>query len=150
MAITRNTVDVYRMSPARWTGLVVLALFLVSGGASHFLYTDDFTAIVPPWMPCPRETVLATGVLELLFAVLLFIKKVRPVISLWIAVYCLAVLPANIHMLQNNIPMFGHTLPPAVLYARIALQAGIIMLALWAANGKAHLVRYGLSGLFRG
>jgi uncharacterized membrane protein len=52
-------------------------------------------------------------------------------------------------MLQNNIPMFGHNFPPAVLYARIALQAGVIALALWAANGKAHLVRYGLSGLFR-
>lgn len=149
MAITRNTVDVYRMSPAKWAGVVLLALFFISGGAAHFLYADDFTAIVPPWMPYPRETVLATGVLEILFAALLFVKRARPVVSLWIAAYCLAVLPANIHMLQNNIPMFGHNFPPAVLYARIALQAGVIALALWAANGKAHLVRYGLSGLFR-
>ena len=150
MAITRNTVDVYRMSPAKWAGIVVLALFFIGGGVSHFLYTNDFVAIVPPWMPYPHETVLATGVLELLFAVLLFVKKARPIASLWIAAYCLAVLPANFHMLQNNIPMFGQTFPPAVLYARIALQAGVIALALWAANGKAHLARYGLSGLFRG
>lgn len=149
MAITRNTVDVYRMSPAKWAGLTVLALFFLGGGVSHFLHTADFTAIVPPWMPYPRETVLATGGLELLFAALLFVKRARPIIGLWITVYCLAVLPANIHMLQNNIPMFGHEFPPAVLYARIALQAGVIALALWASNGKAHLVRYGLSGLFR-
>ena len=150
MAITRNTVNVYRMSPAKWAGIVLLALFFIGGGVSHFLYTNDFVAIVPPWMPYPHETVLATGVLELLFAVLLFVKKARPIASLWIAAYCLAVLPANFHMLQNNIPMFGQTFPPAVLYARIALQAGVIALALWAANGKAHLARYGLSGLFRG
>ena len=150
MAITRNTVDVYRMSPAKWAGIVLLALFFIGGGVSHFLYTNDFVAIVPPWMPYPHETVLATGVLELLFAVLLFVKKARPIACLWIAAYCLAVLPANFHMLQNNIPMFGQTFPPAVLYARIALQAGVIALALWAANGKAHLARYGLSGLFRG
>lgn len=150
MAITRNTVDVYRMSPAKWFGLAVLALFFLGGGVSHFLYTDGFTAIVPPWMPYPRETVLATGGLEWLFVALLFVKRARPIIGLWIAVYCLAVLPANVYMLQNNIPMFGHTFPPAALYARIALQAGVIALALWATNGKAHLVRYGLSGLFRG
>ncbi len=150
MAITRNTVNVYRMSPAKWAGLVVLALFFIGGGATHFLYTADFSAIVPPWMPYPRETVLATGVLEVLFAALLFVKKARPLISLWIAVYCLAVLPANFYMLQNNIPMFGHNFPQEILYTRIALQAGVIALALWAANGKAHLVRYGLSGLFRG
>ncbi len=149
MAITRNTVNVYRMSPAKWAGLVVLALFFIGGGATHFLYTADFSAIVPPWMPYPRETVLATGVLEVLFAALLFVKKARPLISLWIAVYCLAVLPANFYMLQNNIPMFGHNFPQEILYTRIALQAGVIALALWAANGKAHLVRYGLSGLFR-
>lgn len=150
MAITRNTVNVYRMSPVKWASVVFLALFFIGGGASHFFYTDDFTAIVPPWMPYPRETVLVTGVLEILFAVLLFVKRARPIVSLWIAAYCLAVLPANIHMLQNNVPMFGQTFPPAVLYARIALQAGVIALTLWAANGKAHLVRYGLSGLFRG
>ncbi len=149
MAITRNTVNVYRMSPAKWAGLVVLALFFIGGGATHFLYTADFSAIVPPWMPYPRETVLATGVLEVLFAALLFVKKARPLISLWIAVYCLAVLPANFYMLQKNIPMFGHNFPQEILYTRIALQAGVIALALWAANGKAHLVRYGLSGLFR-
>lgn len=149
MAITRNTVNVYRMSPAKWAGLIVLALFFIGGGATHFLYTADFSAIVPPWMPYPRETVLATGVLEVLFAALLFVKKARPLISLWIAVYCLAVLPANFYMLQNNIPMFGHNFPQEILYTRIALQAGVIALALWAANGKAHLVRYGLSGLFR-
>lgn len=149
MAITRNTVNVYRMTPAKWAGLVVLALFFIGGGVSHFLYTGDFSAIVPPWMPYPRETVLATGVLELLFAALLFVKKARPLLSLWIAVYCLVVLPANFYMLQNNIPMFGRSFPPEILYARIALQAGVIALALWAANGKAHLVRYGLSGLFR-
>lgn len=150
MTITRNTRDLNRMTPAKWAGVTALALFFAGGGLGHFFYTNDFTAIVPPWMPYPRETVLATGALELLFAALLFVPKARPRIALWISAYCLAVLPANIHMLTNNIPMFGQQFPPAILYARIALQAGIIALALWAANGKAHLVRYGLSGLFRG
>lgn len=117
MAITRNTVDVYRMSPAKWFGLAVLALFFLGGGVSHFLYTDGFTAIVPPWMPYPRETVLATGGLEWLFVALLFVKRARPIIGLWIAVYCLAVLPANVYMLQNNIPMFGHTFPRSFVCA---------------------------------
>ncbi len=147
--ITRNTINPYRMTPLKWLGLVLLAVFFAGGAASHFLFPDDFAAIVPPWMPYPRETVFATGALEILFAGLLFVPAARPRVALWIAVYCLAVLPANFHMLNNNIPMFGQQFPPAALYARIALQAGVIALALWAANGKAHLVRYGLSGLFR-
>jgi uncharacterized membrane protein len=137
------------MTPAKWVGLSVLALFFVSGGFGHFLYTNDFASIVPPWMPYPRETVLATGALEILFAVLLFVPQARQRIGLWITVYCLAVLPANIHMLQQNIPMFGYQAPPALLYLRIVLQAGVIALAIWCTNGKQHLVRYGLSGLFR-
>jgi len=122
----------------------------VSSGIGHFLYTNDFASIVPPWMPYPRETVLATGALEILFAVLLFVPKARQRIGLWIAVYCLAVLPANVYMLQNNIPMFGYQAPPELLYARLVLQVGIIALVIWCTNGKQHLVRYGLSGLFRG
>lgn len=151
MAITRTSrKTAERMTPAKWVGLVVLALFFISGGISHFIYTDDFTHIVPPWMPHPRETVLATGVLEILFALMLFAPAVRPRIGLWIVVYCLAVLPANIYMLQHNIPMFGYQAPPALLYLRIVLQAGVIALAIWSTNAKQHLVRYGLSGLFRG
>lgn len=149
MSITRVK-PVVRMTPAKWVGLVILALFFVGGGIAHFMYTADFTAIVPPWMPYPRETVLATGALELLFAALLFVPNARQRIGLWIAVYCLAVLPANVYMLQNNIPMFGYQAPPELLYARLVLQAGVIALAIWCTNGKQHLVRYGLSGLFRG
>lgn len=150
MAITRITRDSKRLSKMQWAGLALLAAFFIGGGISHFLYTDDFAAIVPPWMPHPRETVLATGALELLFAALLFVPTLRARIGLWIVVYCLAVLPANFYMLQHDIPMFGQHFPPAVLYARIAAQALIIALALWCTNAKMHLVRYGLSGLFRG
>jgi uncharacterized membrane protein len=150
MAITRNTRDFYRMSPAKWAGVALLALYFVAGAAGHFLYTDAVAAMVPPWMPYPRETVLATGALDILFAALLFVPKARPRIALWISAYCLAVLPALLHVLANAIPLFGQPVPPVALYAGIALQAGIIALALWAANGKGHLVRYGLSGLFRG
>ncbi|HQQ73657.1 MAG TPA: hypothetical protein PK031_00735 [Pseudomonadales bacterium] len=149
MAITRVS-NTSRMTPAKWVGVSILALFFIGGGIAHFIYTDDFALIVPPWMPYPRETVLATGVLELIFAALLFVPAARQRIGLWIAVYCLAVLPANVYMLQQNIPMFGYQAPPAILYFRIVLQAGVIALAIWSTNAKQHLVRYGLSGLFRG
>ncbi|HSC75584.1 MAG TPA: hypothetical protein VLB90_05025 [Pseudomonadales bacterium] len=149
MAITRTS-NTARMTPTKWFGVSIIALFFIGGGIAHFMYTDDFAAIVPPWMPHPRETVLATGVLELVFAALLFVPAARQRTGLWIAVYCLAVLPANIYMLQNNIPMFGYQAPPAVLYFRLLLQAGVIALAIWSTNAKQHLVRYGLSGLFRG
>lgn len=149
MAITRVS-NTPRMTPAKWVGVSILALFFIGGGIAHFIYTDDFALIVPPWMPYPRETVLATGVLELIFAALLFVPAARQRIGLWIAVYCLAVLPANVYMLQHNIPMFGYQAPPALLYFRLVLQAGVIALAIWSTNAKQHLVRYGLSGLFRG
>ncbi len=149
MAITRDTRNKTRMTPAKWVGVGLLALFFMAGGVSHFVFTADYTAIVPAWMPYPQHTVLATGVIEILFAALLFVPQTRQIAALWIALYCLAVLPANVNMLQKNLPMFGQTFPPEILYARIALQFGIIALAIWAANGKQHLVRYGLSGLFR-
>ena len=42
------------------------------GGIGHFVFTDAFTSIVPPYVPFPREIVLATGVCEIAGALALF------------------------------------------------------------------------------
>jgi uncharacterized membrane protein len=61
----------------------------------HVRATDVLVAITPSWVPWPRDVVLATGVLELAFEAALLVPRWRKATGLAIALYVLAVWPAN-------------------------------------------------------
>ncbi|WP_298916779.1 DoxX family protein [uncultured Algimonas sp.] len=121
-----------------------LALFFLAAGFAHFALTDDFAAIVPPPLPFKRQIVQLTGLMELVFAVGLVVPKWRRVTGWALAAYLLAVLPANIHMAIEGLPL-GSLDTPAALWGRVALQFPLIALVLWATRaygfGRRHRSR---------
>ncbi len=120
-----------RRQNARTYTCLALAAFFGSAGVLHFTHTGAFAKIVPP--PLPAElTVRVTGVIELLFAAGLAWPRTRARVGLPLALYCLAVLPANIHMALQETPVGGMTLPPSLLWLRVFLQLPLIVLILWA------------------
>ncbi|MEM8663706.1 MAG: hypothetical protein AAGF49_06225 [Pseudomonadota bacterium] len=108
-----------------------LALFFASAGVLHFTHTDAFATIVPPPLP-PAMTVQLTGAMELVLAAGLLVHKVRRWTGVLLALYCAAVLPANIYMAIEDIPVGNVQLHPAVLWLRVILQLPLIALILWA------------------
>lgn len=114
--------------------LVLLALFFFAAGLSHFTATAEFARIVPPFLPFPKLIVQVTGVMEIVFAAGLLWPKVRRQTGIFLSLFLLAVLPANIYMAIADIPFNGRDLTDFQLWFRVALQFPLIALILWATN----------------
>lgn len=112
----------------------LLALFFFAAGILHFTQDDAFAAIVPPVLPFPYVIVWVTGILELIFAIGLALKRFRKQSGFWLAPYLLAVLPANIYMAIAGIPLGDMAASSAALWIRVSLQFPLIALILWASG----------------
>jgi uncharacterized membrane protein len=113
----------------------LICLFFLAGGVAHFLFAQEFAAIVPPFLPYPVWIVWLTGVFELLIAPLIFLSGWRQRVGQIMALYCIAVLPANIYQAVAGVAGPGGELPDTVLWLRIPLQFVLIAAILWATSG---------------
>ena len=124
------------MGAWRKAGLVAVFLWFFLGGLAHFAFLDLEMRIVPPWVPWPRETVLATGVLELLGAAGLLLRRTRRLAGWGLAGLTIAVTPANVFMLRHA-ELFP-AVPVWLLVARLPLQAALLALILWSTAARKH------------
>ncbi len=114
-------------------GLCILfALFFFLAGISHFTQLEEFAKIVPPLLPFPKLIVQVTGVMEIVFAAGLLWPKTKYYTGILLALFLLAVLPANIYMALADIPFNGTDLTTFQLWLRVFLQFPLIALILWA------------------
>ena len=111
--------------------LVLLALFFLSAGMSHFTTVEEFMKTVPPFLPFPKLIVQVTGAMEIIFAAGLLWSNFRRQTGLLLSLFLLAVLPANIYMALADIPFNGRDLTDAQLWFRVFLQFPLIALVLW-------------------
>jgi len=122
-----------RPNRARAVGIAVVFLWFLIGGAAHFLFTDLEMRIVPPYIPWPREAVLASGVFELLGAAGLLWRATRRAAGIGLFLLTLAVTPAHVYMLQQP-QLFD--VPYWALVLRLPLQAALLMLIAWSAVAR--------------
>jgi uncharacterized membrane protein len=105
----------------------LLSLIFVVAGVLHFLRPEPFVQVVPPYLPWPLLLVYLSGALEIAFGALLLAPRHQRLAAWGLALLLVAVFPANLHMALEP-DAFG--LPPALLYARLPLQALLIGWAL--------------------
>ena len=119
-----------RRAVMRW----IMAVFFAGGFWLHLSATRSLVSITPDWVPFPREAVLLTGVLELAGAIGLLIPRLCWWAGLALAIYVLAVWPANMKH------AFGHIALPPIPDSwwyhapRLALQPAIAWWALFCAG----------------
>ena len=111
---------------------IVMAAFFAAGFVLHVKAADALVAITPDWVPFPRAAVLATGVLELIGAASLLVPRLRRWSGVALAIYVIAVWPANFkhafeHIVTPPIPDSWWYHAP-----RLALQPVIAWWALFA------------------
>jgi uncharacterized membrane protein len=111
----------------------VLALAFMANGVLHVTAADAYGAIVPPWVPAPHLTVLATGAASFLGGLGLLLAPVRRAAGIGLALYCAGVFPANIHHALANVAVNGHTLGWGYHGPRLLLQPPLAWACLWAA-----------------
>ena len=105
---------------------ILLSLLLMIAGTAHFLKTDYFVGIMPPYLPLHRELVLVSGAIEIALGILLIPARTKKFAAWGAVLLFIAVFPANLHMAMHP-ELFS--LSPAVLWLRLPLQAALI---LWA------------------
>ena len=105
------------------------ALFFIVG-VLHFVMPAFFDRIVPPWLPDARLATYVSGVCEIAGAIGLLIPATRAAAAWGLIALLVAVLPANIHMLNQARAVeasFGYL---AALWIRLPLQP-LLMWWVW-------------------
>lgn len=107
------------------------SIILVGAGILHFVHERDFRKIVPKILPLRRTIVLVSGVFEMIFSVLLWVKKGQSVTGKLLALFMIAVFPANVYMAVKRISFqAGKQANPWILWLRLPLQLPLIAGAL--------------------
>jgi len=118
------------MSKYKLAGLVFVFLWFFGGGIGHFVVTDFFAGIVPPYIPWPLAAVYVSGVFELLGAFGLISPATRPWAGWGLLLLIVCVSPANIYMWQH--PELFPKFPPALLGIRLVIQVLLIAVVWWS------------------
>lgn len=109
----------------------VLALFMVSAGGMHFLAPQVYIRIVPTAFPAPARLVFISGVLEILGGVGLLVPLTRRRAAWGLVALYVTVFPANVNMAVNHIGFERTPGLAPLLWARLPLQALLIVWAYW-------------------
>lgn len=111
-------------------GQVAMSVMLVFTGMAHFAFTEGMAMMLPAFVPMKTFLVYATGFLEIGFAVVLFLPKLK-ITSAWLLIlFLISILPANIYAATKqinyqNATLDGHGLD--YLWFRIPLQIFFIL-----------------------
>jgi uncharacterized membrane protein len=122
--------DVKMRNVMRW----IMAAFYIVAGVGHVLHPDPFLAIVPGWVPLPREVILLTGLCELAGAAALLTTRLRALAGVMLALYALCVWPANVKHAIDHIVL--PPIPDTWWYhgPRLAFQPVLIWWALFCSG----------------
>jgi uncharacterized membrane protein len=86
--------------PIRKFLLWAYAIFYVLAGCNHFLSTAVYYVIMPKWLPVPGFLIYFSGILEIIFGILLLFAKTRKLAAVLIILMLIAFLPAHVYMIQ--------------------------------------------------
>src|SRR5579871_1190768 len=83
--------------------LGIAALFFTCAGVLHFLRTDSYVRIVPPYLPWPVAMVYVSGAAEIAGGIGLLIPRLRNAAAWGLVALLIAVFPANVYMATSHI-----------------------------------------------
>jgi uncharacterized membrane protein len=121
----------------QWALRVIAVLPLLTSGVLHFTRTALMASIIPPSFPDRPQLVLLTGVLEFAGAVGLLLPAFARAASVCLAVFMIAIFPANVYAAGQTV---GGLHMPSVP-VRLAMQVVYILLLLFAGWGMPRRLR---------
>jgi uncharacterized membrane protein len=116
------------MSQIKSISKYLLAALMIFAGTMHFLHSDFFVKIVPPYLPWHLGLVCVSGLLELALGISLLVRRLSRAAAWGIIALLIAVFPANIYLYQHQELLPS---PPTVHLLRLPLQAVLILWAYW-------------------
>jgi uncharacterized membrane protein len=102
---------------------------MVGAGVMHFVAPATYLAMMPEVLPAKLALVYISGVAEIAGGLGLILPKTRRWAAWGIIALLVAVLPANVNMAINELPLGTTEVPAWALWARLPLQ---LVLIAWA------------------
>ena len=119
---------------------IMLAVFMVLAGASHFFADGVYLKIYPPLLPYPATMVYLTGVAEILGGIGLLVPQFSKAAAWGFVILYIAVYPANINMAVNHIQIDNIPNGDWFQAIRLPFQFVLIAWAWWLTRSDSDLV----------
>ena len=117
--------------------IYTIALFYISAGVTHFTNYDFFEALVPPVLVFKSEIVYLSGVIEIVFGLLLFFKKTRYKAAWGIFLLLIIVFPANLYLYFSDVPREALGISINQAFIRLPFQIPLLIIAYWHSIEKS-------------
>lgn len=111
-----------------------MGAFFTGVGVHHFVDPTPYLAIVPPYLPSHLLLVQVSGFFEILGGVGLCIGSTRRPAAWGLIALLVAVFPANIHMLVNDVYLPNMPHERWLLWARMPMQFVFAAAVLWTGD----------------
>ncbi len=115
--------------------LYIMAAIYVAAGINHFVHPAVYISIMPTWIGWHQWLVAVSGILEILFGLMLIPRSTQVIAAWCIIALLIAVFPANIQMMLNYWQQHKQGLWLTIV--RLPLQLVLI----WWAYGYTKNVR---------
>ena len=120
------------MPTAKLIALWALAIAMVGIGVLHFVRPKPFVRIVPKYLTTPLALVYISGFFEILGGIGLLVPATRAWAAWGLIALYVAVFPANIYMLTDNVSLDPKKpIPRWALWLRLPFQLVFIAWAYW-------------------
>jgi uncharacterized membrane protein len=103
---------------------VLMGVLYITAGAAHFTLTRVYEGIMPDYLPAHRELVLLSGAAEIAGGLGVLVPQTRRAAAWGLVVLLVAVMPANVWMVQH--PERYPGVPLWALWLRLPLQLPLI------------------------
>jgi uncharacterized membrane protein len=120
-----------KIPPIRTLTRIVIGLLFAGLGLSHLVDPAPFVSIMPPYLPWHLELVYISGFFEILGGLGLLLAPTRRLAAWGLLALLIAVYPANIHMLVNEIYLDGMPQEKWLLWVRMPMQLVFAIGVLW-------------------
>ena len=115
---------------------VYMGLNFIAVGIAHFISPEPFVSIVPPYLPAHYTLVYVSGFFEVLGGFGILLRSSRQIAAWGLLALLVAVYPANIHMLVNDVYIEGFPKLRIGLWLRMPLQFVFMAAIYWSCELK--------------
>lgn len=114
----------------RFAGNVGMSVMLLFTALGHFMFSKGMAQMLPPFVPYRVPLVWITGVIEVAAAIGLMIPSFRHLTALWLILFFILILPANIYAAFHTIDyQKGTNDGPGLSYLWLRMPLQLIFIA---------------------
>ena len=111
--------------------------FYLFAGVNHFIHPDFYYGLIPDYLPFPEFINITSGVLEVVFAIVILIPHLRKISTNGIILLLIAFIPAHIYFIKiGSCVEGGLCVAPWIAWVRLILIHPLLMLWAWYVGFK--------------